>query len=78
MESDEAEFAILIGDPWQGKGLGTELLKRLVEIGRQERLRRIVGHIAAENTTMMRVSEEVGFRLSRSDPASDWRAEIDL
>ena len=60
--TDEAEFAVLISDPWQGKGLGTELLDLLVRIGRKERLHRIVGHIAADNVTMKRVSEEVGFR----------------
>ncbi len=75
---DEAEFAILIGDPWQGKGLGTELLKLLVQIGRKEHLHRIIGHIAAENTMMRRVSEEVGFQLSRPDTTGDWRAEIIL
>ena len=75
---DQAEFAVLIGDPWQGKGLGTELLKLLVEIGRKERLHRIVGHIAAVNTTMKRVSQEAGFRLLGANPAGDWRAEIVL
>jgi acetyltransferase len=73
----EAEFAILVGDPWQGKGLGTELLKSLVQIGRKERVQRIVGHIASENTLMKRVSEEVGFRLRR-ESSDAWRAEIDL
>ena len=32
----EAEFAILVGDAWQRQGLGTELLRRLVRIGRDE------------------------------------------
>jgi len=73
----EAEFAVLVGDPWQGKGLGTELLKLLVQIGRKERVRRIVGHIASENTLMKRVSEEVGFTLRR-DSNDAWRAEINL
>ena len=48
-DTKQAEFAILISDPWQGKGLGTELLKLLVEIGRTEGLRRIIGYISAEN-----------------------------
>lgn len=74
--TDEAEFAILISDPWQGKGLGSELLKLLVQIGRKERVQRIVGHISAENSTMKMVSEEVGFKL-RPDAGGDWLAEID-
>jgi acetyltransferase len=75
---DEAEFAVLIGDPWQGKGLGTELLKSLVAIGRKEHVRRIVGHIAGENMTMKRVSEEVGFEVRFAGTNSEWRAELDI
>ena len=74
---DEAEFAILVGDPWQGKGLGTELLKLLVQIGCKQHLRRIVGYVARENTLMKQVSEEVGFTMRR-DSNNDWRAEMNL
>lgn len=76
--TNEAEFALLISDPWQGKGLGTELLQLLVEIGRKERLDRIIGHIAAENTMMKRVSEEVGFRLRLDAANNELLAEINL
>jgi acetyltransferase len=76
--TNEAEFAILVSDRWQGKGLGTELLKLLVEIGRKERLARIIGHIAVENTMMKRVSEEVGFSLRFDEGDNEWLAESDL
>jgi acetyltransferase len=75
---DEAEFAVLISDPWQGKGFGSELLKLLVQIGRKERLRRITGHISPENTTMKSVSEQVGFSLHFDREADEWFAEINL
>jgi acetyltransferase len=75
---NEAEFAIVISDQWQGKGLGTQFLKLLVKIGREEKLERIVGHILSDNTAMQRVSKKVGFGL-RYDPAEEnWRAEIAL
>jgi acetyltransferase len=76
--TDEAEFAVLISDPWQGKGFGSELLKLLVQVGRNERLRRITGHIASENTTMKSVSEQVGFSLHFDRGADEWFAEINL
>ena len=77
-EKDEAEFAVLISDPWQGKGFGSELLKLLVQIGRKERLRRITGRISPENTTMKTVSEQVGFRLRFDKAEGEWKAEINL
>jgi acetyltransferase len=76
--ADEAEFAVLISDPWQGKGFGSELLKLLVQIGRKEALRRITGHISPENTTMKTVSEQVGFSLHFDREADEWLAEIVL
>jgi len=57
----EAEFAILISDEYQHQGLGRELLSRLVAIGRQEGVKRIVGDILPDNIGMIRVSEQVGF-----------------
>jgi len=66
----EAEFALVIGDPWQGHGLGTELLKMLVQIGRDEKLQRITGIILAENSAMLKVAAKVGFkRQPESDPS---------
>jgi acetyltransferase len=76
--TNEAEFAVLISDPWQGKGFGSELLKLLVQIGRKEGLRRITGHISPENSTMKNMSEQVGFTVSFDRDADEWFAEINL
>ena len=37
-QPNDAEFAVLVSDEWQRQGLGTELLRRLIEIGRVEKL----------------------------------------
>ena len=63
--SEEAEFALLVSDAFQGRGLGTELLHRLIEIGRAERLRRIVGYISAANAEMIALAKRLGFRVGR-------------
>jgi len=76
--TNEAEFAVLISDPWQGKGFGSELLKLLVQVGRKEGLRRITGHISPENSMMKSVSEQVGFSLHFDREADEWFAEINL
>ena len=69
----EAEFAVLISDQWQGRGLGTRLLKLLVEIGRNEKLKRITAHILSDNMEMVQVTREAGFKLSREE--DEWSAE---
>ena len=75
---EEAEFALLISDPYQRQGLGTELLRRLVQIGRDERLKKIRADILTDNTAMQRVCKKVGFRLRREvgDPLVS--AELNL
>ena len=76
--ANEAEFAILISDPWQGRGLGTELLERLVEIGRAEGLSRITADILGENRAMQDISRRLGFKLKRTMGDSSLRAVLEL
>ena len=59
----EAEFAILISDAYQQQGLGKELLSRLVQIGRDEGVARITADILPDNVGMIRVSEQLGFKV---------------
>jgi acetyltransferase len=76
--SREGEFAILVSDNWHHRGLGFELLKRLVDIGRAEKLVRIFGDILPENRDMLRVCEKLGFRRHYSAEEGVVRAEIEL
>jgi acetyltransferase len=62
---NEAEFTLLISDRWQKQGFGTELLKRLVQIGRDEKLDRIFAHIPPDNHAMIHVSKEAGFKIGQ-------------
>jgi len=57
----DGEFAILINDQYQRTGLGTELLSRLIQIGRDEQLERIVAEILPENEGMRRICQKLGF-----------------
>ncbi|PSQ70542.1 MAG: acetyl CoA synthetase subunit alpha, partial [Bacteroidetes bacterium QH_2_64_26] len=64
---NEAEFAMLVIDEYQGEGIGTELLRRLVEVGQNEGLDRITADILQQNHAMQRVCEKLGFDLARGD-----------
>jgi len=73
---NDSEFAIVVADQWQGQGLGTRLLELLVQIGREEKLGRIIGHILPSNTTMRSVARKVGFELRPDSEGEEWLAEI--
>jgi acetyltransferase len=77
-EGDEAEFALVVSDAFQRRGIGRELLRRLVDIGRRERVPHIVGHILAENSAMLHVCKQLGFRLTYTADGSMVDAVIDL
>lgn len=74
---NEAEFAILVPDCWQGDGLGTALLKALVAIARKSRVC-IFARILPANTVMLHVSREVGFAFRFNPTEDEWEAELDL
>ena len=77
--ANEAEFAVLVTDECQRRGIGTELLRNLVEIGRAEKLSRITGEILRDNYAMVRASRNVGFQIDRKDTGGGTvEAYIDL
>jgi acetyltransferase len=65
-----AEFAVLVSDAWHDQGIGSELLRRLIEIGRHEQLAGISGQILAENHAMQHICRKVGFKVVH-DPDSN-------
>jgi acetyltransferase len=66
--SDEAEFAILIKDDYQGLGLGTELLQRLLQVAEDEQdIGSVIAYMLPENLGMRRIAEKLGFQLKFED-----------
>jgi acetyltransferase len=74
----EAEFALLVSDQYQGLGLGTELLQRLLYVGRNEQIQRINAAILFDNHAMQHICEKLGFQLHHSIADSLVTAEIEL
>ena len=75
---EEGEFAMLVSDLWQNRGLGTELLRRLLDVARDEKLRTVGADVLAENLEMQRVCEKLGFEIRREMGQPTVRAEIKL
>ena len=69
--TSDGEFALLVIDEMQGRGLGTELLRRLIEIGGEENLDRIVAEILQENRPMQHLCQKLGFEIDRGAAIDD-------
>lgn len=66
-ESMEAEFAVIVGDAWQGKGLGYHLMQRLIEVAKDMQIKELVGDVLAENASMLKIADEMGFTKTHTD-----------
>jgi acetyltransferase len=75
---NEGEFALLVSDRWQRQGLGTELLKRLVKIARDEKLAHLTAIIQSDNQAMLHISKKVGFTLKADSDNRNFTAEFAL
>ena len=65
-QSDTAEYAVLVRSDLKGRGIGWLLMQTLIEYAREEELKTIQGEVLTENTTMLRMCEELGFMSSES------------
>ena len=57
---ESAEVAVAVADRWQGRGVGTLLLHRLVDRAREEGIRRFTALMLADNEPMAHLLEDVG------------------
>ena len=60
-DEETCEFAIVVGDDWQGKGLARRMFPRLIDVARDRRLKVMTGITLRENTRMIDLSRSLGF-----------------
>jgi acetyltransferase len=77
-DPSEAEFSILVNDRYQRQGIGTVLMEKILEVGREEGLRHITAEILFENRAMQHLIKKFGFRLHRDLEEGVVKADQDL
>ena len=61
----EAEFAIVLSDDWQRRGLGTRLLGSLLAAAKSDGVQRLVGTTMSDNDGMLKLGRKLGFKLAK-------------
>ena len=74
----QAEFSIVVGDLWQGKGIGKELLKRCLSISKERGVENVKGIVLPENTQMLALGKKLGFTAKKMVGESEYELKIDL
>ncbi len=67
--SGDAEFAIVLSDDWQGRGLGTKLLASLLVAAKSRGVQRMSATTLTVNNGMLALAQKLGFKLAL-DPRS--------
>jgi len=65
-DHETAEYAVLIADAWQGRGLGKLLTERCLDIAEQWDLRSVYGETATDNVRMIQLFRSHGFELDHA------------
>jgi acetyltransferase len=60
-DGESCEFALVVADDWQGRGLGRRLMEKLIAVARARGLRSMLGHVLAENRGMLALARKLGF-----------------
>jgi acetyltransferase len=77
-DGKRAEFAILVGDPWQGKGVGARLLEISLGIAKNRGIETVWGTVLQENQGMLALGRKLGFKISKSQEPGEMELTIDL
>jgi len=74
----QGELAVVVGDPWQGKGVGAKLIEYGFAIAKERGIESVVGMALPENTTILRLARRLGFavRWNADDHAYDLRMDL--
>ena len=74
----EAEVAVLVSDQYQNLGLGNELLRRVVQIARDEKLSQVSAEMLPDNRAMQVIMRRLGFRVRAGEDLTSLQAYLDL
>jgi acetyltransferase len=75
---DEAELAVIVSDSFQRHGIGTEVVRQLVDFARDEELKRLTATVLFENRPMQKIFERLGFQIRQTEDSESLEAELVL
>lgn len=76
-DATKAEFAILITDAWQRKGLGSQLTDFAMQLGKEQGIQVLYAHFMAMNRSIDGLLRQKGFRI-QFDYSGAYYAELEV
>ena len=72
-----AEFAVVVADDWQGRGVASLLMRRLIECATRRGLAHLEGVVLRANLSMLRFTQRMGFT-THDDPEDSEQVRVVL
>lgn len=69
-DQETCEFALVVADEWQNKGIGTRLMTVLLEVAKAHGLKTMMGEILSSNKPMLELVKHLGFSLSDTEDST--------
>jgi len=69
-DHESVEYAVLVGDKWQNRGLGSVLTECCLDIASRWGLKRVVAQTGSDNTRMLTLFKRLGFTTTPSADGS--------
>lgn len=66
-DMETAELAVVVGDPWQGQGVGSTLTDYCIEIARERGVKKIIAEMLPDNEIILGMLRRRGFELEREE-----------
>jgi acetyltransferase len=70
-DKQSCEFALTVADEWQQKGIGRQLMQRLMTVARDRGIEIMEGDVLSHNSKMLRLCERLGFRAAHNPDEPD-------
>jgi acetyltransferase len=77
-DGKQGELAIVVGDPWQGKGVGAKLLEHGFSIAKERGIESVFGMVLPENKTVLALARRLGFSVQWDGDDHAYALRIDL
>jgi acetyltransferase len=75
-DGKSGEFAVIVGDPWHGKGIGAMLLQKCLDIAKSRGFESIMGFVLQENRGMLALGKKLGFKMKKSIDCGDYELTL--
>jgi acetyltransferase len=66
-DNERAEFAVMVRSDLKGRGLGFQLMRDILSCARRRGIKTVYGDVLRENSTMLTMADELGFRREGSE-----------